>query len=69
MFILSVKWEHIVKPIVFKHSTGKILETSSFCSGDYDGTEQVCSSQGGQAKDEKKGRVSGPVFSLKDTRK
>lgn len=45
LFMLSVKWEHIVKPRIFKHSTGKILETSSFCSGDYDGTEQAHSGQ------------------------
>lgn len=55
LFILNVKWEYIVKPRIFKHSTRKILETSSFCSGDYDGTEQACSSQWGQAKDEKEG--------------
>ena len=67
--MLSVKWEHIVKPRIFKHSTGKILETSSFCSGDYDGTEQAHSGQWGQAKEEKKGRVSGPEFSLKDNRR
>ena len=52
--MLSVKWEHIVKPRIFKHSAGKILETSSFCSGDYDGTEQAHSGQWGQEKRERK---------------